>query len=245
MNGIKVSQLPEAVSVGDNDLVMIVQDGESKKISISNMQTPTQWGNIEGTLSNQTDLNTALSGKQETLVSGTNIKTINNTSILGNGNIQIDGNEVYISDDDTNIPESAKIFIDESEGTDAYSEVVNSLAGNEIAKAPSVRAVNEALETETIRSNAGLVLKKCGNVVNFYTTKYIEQGTLEGYTIPSEYAPKNVIQVPCMAYYSNTLWTPRHIGNVGSNTQKFQIENPDGHADTSYVYAAFNLVWFI
>lgn len=34
---------------------------------------------------------TALSGKQETLVSGTNIKTINNQSLLGSGNINIQG----------------------------------------------------------------------------------------------------------------------------------------------------------
>lgn len=32
-----------------------------------------------------------ISGKQDTLVSGTNIKTINNTSILGSGNITIEG----------------------------------------------------------------------------------------------------------------------------------------------------------
>lgn len=34
---------------------------------------------------------TALSGKQENLVSGTNIKTINSTSLLGSGNITIEG----------------------------------------------------------------------------------------------------------------------------------------------------------
>jgi hypothetical protein len=34
---------------------------------------------------------TALSGKQETLVSGTNIKTVNNNSLLGSGNIDIQG----------------------------------------------------------------------------------------------------------------------------------------------------------
>ncbi|WP_295590136.1 hypothetical protein [uncultured Methanobrevibacter sp.] len=34
---------------------------------------------------------TALSGKQDTLVSGTNIKTINNESLLGSGNIDIQG----------------------------------------------------------------------------------------------------------------------------------------------------------
>lgn len=49
----------------------------------------TTWGSITGTLSNQTDLNTALTGKQETLVSGTNIKTVNNQSLLGSGNIEI------------------------------------------------------------------------------------------------------------------------------------------------------------
>ena len=38
----------------------------------------------------KTEVDTALSGKQETLVSGTNIKTINNQSILGDGNITIE-----------------------------------------------------------------------------------------------------------------------------------------------------------
>ena len=37
------------------------------------------------------NLNTLLSGKQDTLVSGTNIKTINNTSLLGSGDITIGG----------------------------------------------------------------------------------------------------------------------------------------------------------
>lgn len=54
---------------------------------------------IEAAVSGKTDesaftaytsaTDTALSGKQETLVSGTNIKTINNESILGSGNIEI------------------------------------------------------------------------------------------------------------------------------------------------------------
>lgn len=91
----------------------------SGNISVS---ANSSWGSITGTLSNQTDLNTALTGKQSKfwegtkaqydaiatkdpdtyyaitddadmttyqplLVSGTNIKTINNTSILGSGNI--------------------------------------------------------------------------------------------------------------------------------------------------------------
>ena len=45
------------------------------------------WGSITGVLSNQTDLMMALNSKQDVLVSGTNIKTINGQSILGSGNI--------------------------------------------------------------------------------------------------------------------------------------------------------------
>ena len=40
---------------------------------INNTQTSAEWGNITGTLSDQTDLSTALSGKQDTLTAGSNI----------------------------------------------------------------------------------------------------------------------------------------------------------------------------
>lgn len=63
--------------------------------------TPTvNWGGIGGTLSAQTDLQTALNAKasttqlnakQDKLVSGTHIKTINGQSLLGTGNIAISG----------------------------------------------------------------------------------------------------------------------------------------------------------
>jgi hypothetical protein len=45
------------------------------------------WGGITGTLSAQTDLQTALNGKQDTLVSGTNIKTVNGNSLVGSGDV--------------------------------------------------------------------------------------------------------------------------------------------------------------
>ena len=47
----------------------------------------------------KTEVDTALAGKQATLVSGTNIKTINNQSILGEGNITIDpGTQITVDD---------------------------------------------------------------------------------------------------------------------------------------------------
>lgn len=58
----------------------------SGDLSIS---TSTAWGGITGTLSSQTDLNSALNAKQNALVSGTNIKSVNGTSLLGSGNITV------------------------------------------------------------------------------------------------------------------------------------------------------------
>lgn len=51
--------------------------------------TGADWGEISGTLSNQIDLQSALDSKQDDLVSGTNIKTINGSNVLGSGNLQI------------------------------------------------------------------------------------------------------------------------------------------------------------
>ena len=52
------------------------------------------WGDIGGTLSAQTDLNSALGSKQATLVSGTNIKTVNGTSVLGSGDLTLDADDI-------------------------------------------------------------------------------------------------------------------------------------------------------
>lgn len=63
-----------------------------------NGTTNLSWGNILGNLPDQVDLqtqlsaiNTTISGKQATLVSGTNIKTINGNSLLGAGDLTVGG----------------------------------------------------------------------------------------------------------------------------------------------------------
>ena len=60
------------------------------------------WGNITGDISDQTDLVSSLQAKQNLLVSGTNIKTINNESILGSGNIDIQGGGGDVTDVEVN-----------------------------------------------------------------------------------------------------------------------------------------------
>ena len=57
----------------------------SGKVAVSDV-TSTELGYLDGVTS---AIQTQLNGKQETLVSGTNIKTINSTSLLGGGDISI------------------------------------------------------------------------------------------------------------------------------------------------------------
>lgn len=99
--GATGSQGPQGVSVTGVTLISTVGLDKTYRMTFSNntyfdyvvkdgAAGATQWGSISGTLSDQTDLQNALNAKQDTLVSGTNIKTINNNSILGSGNIMID-----------------------------------------------------------------------------------------------------------------------------------------------------------
>lgn len=57
--------------------------------------------------------NSAIAGKQDTLVSGTNIKTINGQTLLGEGNIEIQGGGTsYTAGEGINISDSNEISVD-------------------------------------------------------------------------------------------------------------------------------------
>jgi hypothetical protein len=92
----KISQLTTIVTVDTAaDLFPIVDTSaaETKKITPTALKTALALNNVDNT----TDANkpvstatqTALDAKQATLVSGTTIKTINSTSVLGSGNISV------------------------------------------------------------------------------------------------------------------------------------------------------------
>lgn len=77
--------------VSSEDLSEVAFSGSY--VSLSNV--PTELSDFDNDLNFMTssevstEIQTAISTKQDTLVSGTNIKTINNTSLLGSGNINI------------------------------------------------------------------------------------------------------------------------------------------------------------
>jgi hypothetical protein len=110
----KISALDAIVSVDDADVLPIVDTSvtTTKKINVSQIKAlaPVQsvasktgavtlvkgdvgLGNVDNTADADkpvsTATQTALNAKQDTLVSGTNIKTVNSNSLLGSGNIEI------------------------------------------------------------------------------------------------------------------------------------------------------------
>ena len=129
--------------LGFTDGVTTVTTAKSGLVDLSSiLPNSAVWGNITGTLSNQTDLSNALSDKQDTLVSGTNIKTVNNTSLLGSGDITIDslpsqtGNSGKFLTTDGTDASWATVNADNifwaTYGTTTYSDIISAINADKL-----------------------------------------------------------------------------------------------------------------
>ena len=106
----------------------------------------------------ENELETELSAKQDTLVSGTNIKTINGYSILGEGNIQIQGGsggDISIATEDT---VGGILATDNStvEGVEAFVDVDGT--GKASVKIPSVDETSTPDDVVNLLNTSTLIL---------------------------------------------------------------------------------------
>lgn len=89
---------------GLGDMLKIVYDNNNNgKVDVAELAEAVPWAGVTSkpatfppqahnhVISDVTNLQTSLDAKQATLVSGTNIKTVNGTSLLGSGNVSISG----------------------------------------------------------------------------------------------------------------------------------------------------------
>lgn len=105
-NFINGNTLSEVAYSGDyNDLINLPEIP----------QNTSELVNDSGFIDN-TELTTALNTKQDTLVSGTNIKTINNNSLLGSGNIDLPIKEIFNNGDFNTIGDNYPTGLYEVEG---------------------------------------------------------------------------------------------------------------------------------
>ena len=108
----------------------------------------------------KSETNTLLGGKQATLVSGTNIKTINNESILGSGNIDIQGGSTYTAGRGIDITNDTISFsLPISAGTGTGSIVANgnstkATGSQSFAEGYSTSATSQGAHSEGMASKA-------------------------------------------------------------------------------------------
>lgn len=106
-NYVTVSDFDEnelIVSAALNNLEESKADKDDLTDLINNVYTKEEIDNDHLVISSSlNDLNTRLNTKQDTLVSGINIKTINNQSILGSGNITLTGVPAFSASDNGKI----------------------------------------------------------------------------------------------------------------------------------------------
>lgn len=148
-------------------------------ISVTGITVPTKLSeltNDEGFINSgqaQTQIDNAVSGKQDTLVSGENIKTINNQSLLGSGNIEIQGGgEAYsagegIGIDTNNIISVTGNYETIVELTQAEYDALTSYDKNTTYVITDAPAVNLSAYTPTSGFSTinGNVITDGGNIV--------------------------------------------------------------------------------
>ena len=93
------SKIPSEASSQNKlaDIDYVNTELATKQDTISDLNAIRSGAALGATAVQPAGLDTALSSKQDTLVSGTNIKTINNTSLLGSGNLEISPGDVLPS----------------------------------------------------------------------------------------------------------------------------------------------------
>jgi hypothetical protein len=101
----KISQLTTITTVDNNTDVLPIVDTsatQTKKITPAALKTALALNNVDNTADADKPISSAtqsaLNAKQATLVSGTNIKTINGDSLLGSGNITVGGGGISDGD---------------------------------------------------------------------------------------------------------------------------------------------------
>ena len=94
-NRVLVSKINNTSPNSDGSITITTVSKDASDIATNTANIATNTANIATNTANIATNTSNISKKQDTLVSGTNIKTVNGNSLLGSGNISIDGIKVW------------------------------------------------------------------------------------------------------------------------------------------------------
>ena len=172
----------------------MVKDGSDASVTIQ-----TSWASTtsDSKVPSEKLTKDSLDTKQATLVSGTNIKTINNNSILGSGNIDIQGSSVDIvtsweqtpSDEKVPSEKLTKDTLDTKANASSLSAVATSGSYADLSNKPTIPSKISDLQNDSdfieTSSTAGLI-KNDGTIdtnayiTNSALTNYIQKSNTSG-----------------------------------------------------------------
>ena len=167
----------------------------------------------------------AIQGKQDKLVSGTNIKTINNQSILGSGNISIEGGG------------GSTIVVD-----DALSDTSENPVQNKVI----TTKVNSLESSLASKANASDIPTKVSQLENdsTYQTKANLDTALADYAKTSDVNSKNTLQDTAIQNNTDAIATINQTLESKADTSAIptkvsQLENDSDFATTTGVSATY------
>jgi len=183
-----------------------------------------------------------LNSKQDTLISGTNIKTINNTSLLGSGNINISGDVsvVFINYSDTQTIKNEK-----------YQKVIDNYKNGLETIIYYQRLANSIpvmlIKTTTSESTSGTgtltyeAMQYSNSMINSYGITYYDIANFKLFINMTDYTLKNgSVSIPSfgqmikeygkiLSMDNSTSWTP--TGDYNPATKKY-VDDQVGSINT-------------
>ncbi len=202
-----IPTVPTNISAFTNDIGYLTSESD-----------PVFSGSAASTITNS-DIS-SWTAKQEALVSGTNIKTINNTSLLGSGNITIGGG----TSDYQNLTNKPSINSIELSGNKTaaqlgFSTVATSGSYSDLSNTPTIPTVN----------NATLTIQKNGTTIDTFTANSSTDTTVN-VSVPTKVSDLTNDSGYITSY---TETDPIFSASAASGISSSDISNWNGKAEVS------------
>jgi hypothetical protein len=234
MSNKRITDLTELTNPTTDDVFPVVDiaTNTTTKVQLGNLPVPSS-------------VTTALATKQDTLVSGTNIKTLNNTSLLGSGNITLTANPsgvagaIQFSDGSAFASDASNLFWDDTNnrlgiGTNAPTARTHIRGVDQLDTSTSL-LVTDSIGTQILRvhnsANNSSVVMTTAKIANY---EIVSLNVLSNTSM--RFVPTSTGLAISKDYTNPAASTLVHIKGSGSTsaTTSLLVQNSTGSSATTF-----------